>query len=150
MEAILKTAALYMVLLILFRIVAGRRTLGEMTVFDLLLLLIVGDITQEFLVGDDASLTGVLLVVGTFILIDVGLSVAKVRFRPIEIWLDGVPTILCERGQLDRPAMKKARVQEDDILAAAREYQGLARLDQIGRATLETNGKISIIPIERL
>lgn len=150
METIVKTAALYLVLLLLFRLVAGRRTLGEMTMFDLLLLLIVGDIVQEFLIGDDASLTGVVLVVGTFILIDVGLSLAKVRFKSIETLLDGVPTILCERGELDRAAMKKARVREDDILEAARELQGLARLDQIGRATLETTGKISIIPIERL
>ncbi len=150
METIVKTAALYLVLLLLFRLVAGRRTLGEMTMFDLLLLLIVGDIVQEFLIGDDASLTGVVLVVGTFILIDVGLSLAKVRFKSIETLLDGVPTILCERGQLDRAAMKKVRVREDDILEAARELQGLARLDQIGRATLETTGKISIIPIERL
>lgn len=150
MDAILKTAALYLVLLILFRVVAGRRTLGEMTVFDLVLLLIVGDVTQEFLVGDDASLTGVLLVVGTFVLIDVGLALAKVRLKIVDIWLEGVPTILCERGELDRAAMKKARIRESDILAAARERQGIARLDQIGRATLETSGKISIIPIERL
>ena len=150
MDAILKTAALYLVLLILFRVVAGRRTLGEMTVFDLLLLLIVGDVTQEFLVGDDASLTGVLLIVGTFILIDVGFALAKVRFKTVDIWLEGVPTVLCERGELDRAAMKKARVRESDIMAAARERQGIARLDQIGRATLETSGKISIVPIERL
>jgi uncharacterized membrane protein YcaP (DUF421 family) len=150
METIVKTAALYLVLLLLFRLVAGRRTLGEMTMFDLLLLLIVGDIVQEFLIGDDASLTGVVLVVGTFILIDVGLSLAKVRFKSIETLLDGVPTILCERGELDHTAMKKARVREDDILEAARELQGIGRLDQIGRATLETTGKISIIPIERL
>jgi uncharacterized membrane protein YcaP (DUF421 family) len=150
MEAVFKAVALYFALLILFRIIAGRRTLGEMTIFDLLVLLIVGDIAQQFLVGDDASLVGVVLVIGTFLLIDVGLSLLKVRFRTLSNWLDGVPTVLCERGELDRHAMRKARVQEDDILAAAREFQGIGRLDQIGRATLETNGKISIIPVEKL
>jgi uncharacterized membrane protein YcaP (DUF421 family) len=150
METVLKALALYLVLLLLFRIVAGRRTLGEMTVFDLLILLIVGDITQEFLVGDDASITGVVLVVGTFLLGDVGLSFLKQRSPRIADWLDGVPTVLCRNGSLDAEAMAKARLQEEDIMAAAREFGGIARLEDVGLATLEVNGKISVVPKDRL
>lgn len=150
METVLKTLALYLVLLLLFRIVAGRRTLGEMTVFDLLILLVVGDVTQEFLVGPDASLTGVVLVIGTFLLVDVGLSQLKQRSQRIADWLDGVPTVLCRDGTLDQTAMRKARVREDDIMAAARQSAGIARRQDIGLATLETNGRISIVPKNRL
>lgn len=150
MDSVLKAAILYLVLLVLFRIVAGRRTLGEMTVFDLLVLLIVGDVVQEFLIGSDASLTGVVLVIGTLLLADVGLSILKNRFRTIAQWVEGVPTILCRQGELDREALRKARVREEDILASARQHQGIARLDDIGLATLETNGSISIVPRDRV
>lgn len=146
MESVLKTIILYFVLMLLLRTIAGRRTMGEMTAFDLLLLLIVGDITQEFLVGDDASLTGVVLVIGTFVMIDVALSILKRRFDLLSHWIDGVPTVLCQNGEFDEEALRKARVKEDDILAAAREYQGIDRREDIKLAMLEANGKISIVP----
>jgi uncharacterized membrane protein YcaP (DUF421 family) len=146
MESVLKAIVLYVVLMVLLRTIPGRRTLGEMTAFDLLLLLIVGDITQESLVGDDASLAGVILVIGTFVMIDVGLSVLKRCFTTLSHWIDGVPTVLCRDGELDEEALRKARIQKDDILAAAREYQGIDRCEDIKLAMLEANGKISIVP----
>ncbi|MGE0153751.1 MAG: DUF421 domain-containing protein [Reyranellaceae bacterium] len=146
MESVLKTVVLYFVLMLLLRGIAGRRTIGQMTAFDLVLLLIVGDITQEFLVGDDASLTGVVLVVGTFVMIDIVLSLLKQRFTALSHWIDGVPTVLCRNGQLDEDALRKARVKEDDIMAAAREHQGIDRREDIKLAMLEANGKISIVP----
>jgi uncharacterized membrane protein YcaP (DUF421 family) len=146
MESVLKTIVLYFVLMLLLRTIAGRRTMGEMTAFDLLLLLIVGDITQEFLVGDDASLTGVVLVIGTFVMIDIALSILKQRFSWMANWIDGVPTVLCRDGELDEEALRKARIKEGDILAAAREYQGIDRREDIKLAMLEANGKISIVP----
>lgn len=146
MESVVKTIVLYFALMLLLRTLAGRRTMGEMTAFDLMLLLIVGDITQNFLVGDDASFTGVVLVIGTFVLTDIALSILKQRYTFISHWIDGVPTVLCRNGELDREALRKARIKEDDILAAARQNQGIARREDIGLAMLEANGKISIVP----
>jgi uncharacterized membrane protein YcaP (DUF421 family) len=149
MESVLKAALLYFVLMILLRTIAGRRTMGELTAFDLLLLLIVGDITQEFLVGDDASLTGVVTVISTFVMIDIALSLLQQRFTVLSHWIEGVPTVLCRNGELDQEALRKARIKEDEILAAARERQGIDRREDIKLAMLEANGKISIVPRRR-
>src|SRR5690606_3149130 len=145
MDAVLRAAAIYFALLILFR-VAGRRSLAEITSFDLILLLIIGEATQQALLGDDFSLTNAIVVIVTLIAIDVGLSLLKLRSRKIDLLLDGAATIIVEDGKPMRGRIAEARLQEDDILQAARQGQGLERMDQIKYAILEKNGKISIIP----
>jgi uncharacterized membrane protein YcaP (DUF421 family) len=145
MDAVLRAAAIYFALLILFR-VAGRRSLAEITSFDLILLLIIGEATQQALLGDDFSLTNAIVVIVTLIAIDVGLSLLKLRSRKIDLLLDGAATIIVEDGKPLRGRIAEARLQEADILQAARQGQGLERMDQIKYAILEKNGKISIIP----
>ncbi|MBD7977236.1 MULTISPECIES: DUF421 domain-containing protein [Pseudomonas] len=145
MDAVLRAAAIYFALLILFR-VAGRRSLAEITSFDLILLLIIGEATQQALLGDDFSLTNAIVVIVTLIAIDVGLSLLKLRSRKIDLLLDGAATIIVEDGKPMRGRIAEARLQEADILQAARQGQGLERMDQIKYAILEKNGKISIIP----
>lgn len=145
MDAVWRAAAIYFALLVLFR-VAGRRSLAEITSFDLILLLIIGEATQQALLGDDFSLTNAIVVIITLIVIDVGLSLLKLRSRKVELWLDGAATIIVENGMPMKGRIAEARLQEDDILQAARQSQGLERMDQIKYAILEKNGKISIIP----
>lgn len=145
MDAVLRAAAIYFALLFLFR-VAGRRSLAEITSFDLILLLIIGEATQQALLGDDFSLTNAIVVIVTLIAIDVGLSLLKLRSRKIDLLLDGAATIIVEDGKPLRGRIAEARLQEADILQAARQGQGLERMDQIKYAILEKNGKISIIP----
>lgn len=77
---------------------------------------------------------------------DVGLSMLKMRSSAVGRWLDGSPTLVVEHGRPLRARMVEARPQDDDILQAARQGQGLERMDQIKYAILEPNGKISIIP----
>lgn len=77
---------------------------------------------------------------------DVGLSIIKLRSSRVRRWLDGTPTLLVDHGRPLRARLAKARLQEDDILQAAREGPGLQRMEQIKYAILEANGKISIIP----
>jgi uncharacterized membrane protein YcaP (DUF421 family) len=145
MDAVLRAAAIYFALLVLFRI-AGRRSLAEITSFDLILLLIIGEATQQALLGDDFSLINALLVIVTLIGIDIGLSLLKLRSPKIDLLLDGAATIIVEDGKPLKKRLAEARLQEDDILQAARQGQGLERMDQIKYAILEKNGKISIIP----
>ena len=145
MDAVVRGAAVYLMLLVIFRL-AGRRTLAQMTSFDLILLLIISEATQNAMIGDDFSFTNGALVVLTLIGLDVLLSHVK-RWSPAaEIWLDGRPTIIVEQGRPNYEIMNRARVDEKDVLAAARETQGLERMDQIKYAVLETSGGISIIP----
>lgn len=145
MGSVLNAAAVYLTLIILFRI-SGRRTLSDMTNFDFVLLLVVGDATQQALLGDDLSLTNAILVVATLLLIDVGLSLWKLRSARITKLLEGVPTVLVADGVPIAGAMRHARIQEEDILEAARRSHGLAAMHQIRFAVLEVNGAISIIP----
>ncbi len=145
MDSILRAAALYLVLLVLFRI-AGRRSLTDITTFDLLLLMIIGEATQQALLGDDFSLVNAVLVIITLIVIDVGLSLLKLRHPKLDTLIEGSPTLIVEYGRPLHARLAEARLREEDILLAARETQGLERMEQIRFAILEKNGKISIIP----
>ena len=145
MEPVLRAAAVYIFVLLILR-VAGRRTLGEMTNFDLVLLLIISEATQNAMIGDDFSLINAFLVILTLVTLDIGLSLVKQRSPLLDKWVDGLPTILVQDGTPLTDRMKKARVDLDDILEAARELQGLERMEQVKYAVLERNGKISIVP----
>ncbi|HYF62908.1 MAG TPA: YetF domain-containing protein [Herpetosiphonaceae bacterium] len=145
MESVLRSMAMYAILMVVFRL-SGKRTLAQITTFDFVLLLIIGEATQQALLGDDFSLANATLVIVTLLVIDIGLSLAKERWPFMDKLLDGVPLIIVEDGKLHRDRMRHSRVDENDILTAARETQGLERLDQIKYAVLERNGGISIIP----
>jgi len=145
MEAVLRATAIYLALLALFKI-AGRRTLADISNFDLLLLLIIGEATQQALLGDDFSITNALIVIVTLIAIDVGLSFVKLRFARIDTLIEGTSTLIVEDGRPLKKRLREARLREEDILLAARQSQGLERMNQIKYAILEKNGKISIIP----
>jgi uncharacterized membrane protein YcaP (DUF421 family) len=145
MEPVLRATAVYVFLMVVFR-ATGRRTLGEMTPFDFVLLLVISEATQNAMVGDDFSLTNGALVILTLVGLDIGLSLAKRRWERLDRWINGVPTILVEDGRLLTDPMRRARVEADDILEAARKLQGLERVDQIKYAVLERNGGISVVP----
>lgn len=145
MDAVWRAAAIYFFLLLMFRI-AGRRTLAQLSNFDFALLLIIGEATQQGLLGEDFSVTRVVLVIATLVVLDVGLAALKQRSATIERWLDGAPLIILVDGQPLTDRMRKARLDIADILHAARRDHGLERLDQIRFAILECNGGISVIP----
>ena len=147
MDAILRAAAIYGVMLLIFRI-AGRRTLSEATTFDFVLLLIIGESTQQALLGDDFSVTNGVIVIITLVAMDVGLSFVKGHFPKVEKLVDGVPMVVVENGRPLTARMARARIDIDDVLEAARFTRGLERLDQIKYAVLEVSGGISIIPRE--
>jgi uncharacterized membrane protein YcaP (DUF421 family) len=145
MDAVVRAATIYFFLLVIFRI-AGPRTLAQMTTFDFVLLLIVAEATQQGLIGDDFSLTQAMLLIMTLIAIDIGLSLLKEKLPWLDKWIEGQPLIIVQDGKPLQKRMKGARVDESDVLAAARELQGLERMDQIKFAVLERTGEISIIP----
>jgi uncharacterized membrane protein YcaP (DUF421 family) len=145
MDSVLRSAAIYVVLLLVFRI-SGKRSLAQITTFDFVLLLVIGEATQQALLGDDFSVTTGVTVIVTLVLIDIGLSLAKRRSKLVDKLLDDVPLVILMDGEPLYKRMRKTRVSEDDILMAARELQGLERLNQIKYAVLERNGTISIIP----
>ncbi|MGE0468284.1 MAG: DUF421 domain-containing protein [Nitrospira sp.] len=145
MDPVIRSAAVYVALLVFLRL-AGRRTLIQMTSFDFVLLLIIGEATQNALLQNDSSVTNALLVVLTLISLDIAFSYIKQRVPIVARWIDGVPMIIVWDGRPLTDLMVKARVSEVDVLTAARESQGLERMEQIKYAVLETTGSISIVP----
>lgn len=145
MEAILRGASVYIALWIIFRI-SGQRSLGQITTFDFVLLLIISEATQQALLGEDFSFTNAMLVIITIVSLDILLSWIKQRSTRVDVLLDGVPVLIVENGKLLKDVADKSRVDEEDVLNAAREMQGLERMDQIKYAVLERSGQISIIP----
>lgn len=145
MDIVLRAAALYAILLVLFRI-TGKRTLADTTTFDFILLLIISEATQQALVGEDGSLTAALLVIVTFLILDVALSYVKQYSRVAQDVVDSVPLLIVADGRLLEDRMAHERVGAADILQQARHLHGLERLDQIKYAVLEPSGGISIIP----
>lgn len=147
MDSVLRAAAMYLALMVLFKI-AGRRSLAELTTFDFVLLMMIGEATQQALLGDDFSVTNSIIVIVTLIAIDVGLSLLKQRSQWVSRLIDGEPTIVVENGRLLRDRLRHARLIEADIMEAARSSQGIERLEEIKFAIIERNGKISVIAKE--
>ena len=148
MDAVLRATAMYLLLLTVFR-VSGRRMLAELTTFDFVLLLIIGEATQQSLLGEDFSFINAILVIVTLVTLEIVLSLLKGWAPFLGKLLDGTPMIVVDHGRPLRERMHKARIDEEDILEAARRLQGIERLDQIKYAVLEVSGGISVIPNDR-
>ena len=145
MDSVIKATIVFFVLWAIIR-VSGRRTLGEMTAFDFVLFLIIGGSTQRAITGQDYSLTNALLLVATFVVLDIGLSIVELKWPPSRRILNGMPMILVENGYLLSGRMRRARITEENILEAARRLHGLERMEQIKFAILEGSGDITIVP----
>ncbi len=145
MDPILRAAAIYVALLLIFRI-SGKRTLSQITTFDFVLLLVVGEATQQAMLGDDFSVTNGILVVVALVGIDIAMSFVKEKVSWFDRAADSLPVVIFQDGNPIKERMQKARVDEDDILAAGQASQGLERMDQIKYAVLEQGGSISVIP----
>ena len=145
MESVIRAAVVYVVLLVLFRI-AGKRCLAEVTTFDLVLLLIISEAVQHAMIADDKSMTNALLLVSTLIGLNILLSVIAKRWTFFDNLIEDVPLVILRDGKPLRDRMQKERVDEHDILEAARAHEGLERLEQIKYAILERTGQITIVP----
>lgn len=145
MDAVLRAVAMYAILMLIFR-VAGKRSLAQITTFDFVLLLVIGEATQQALLGDDFSITNAVIVIVTLLGLEIGLTFVQKRWPKLGPWLDDVPLVLVENGQVLGDRLRRTRVSEADILQAARSAQGLERMDQVKFAVLERTGEISIIP----
>jgi len=145
MESVLRATVIYVFLLVVFRI-AGKRSLAQITTFDFVLLLIIGEATQQALLGDDYSVVNACIVIATLIVLEVVLSYFTARFPIFDRALEGLPLVVVDNGKLLKERLKRERLDESEILAAARELHGLERMDDIKYAVVERSGGITIIP----
>src|SRR5688572_16031208 len=116
MDSVWRAAAIYIGLMIIMRL-SGKRSLAQITTFDFVLLLIIGEATQQALLGEDFSITNALIVIITLVTLDIGLSLLKRRSKKVDKWLDDVPLVIVEDGVALQDRMDKARVDVEDVLS---------------------------------
>jgi uncharacterized membrane protein YcaP (DUF421 family) len=143
MDLVLRTTAIFFFLLVLTRAI-GRRELSSLEPFDLILLIILGDAVQQGLTQDDYSVTGAILVVGTFAVLQVFISWVGYRFPKARPVLEGEPIIVVQDGEVIERNLKRERLTKEEIAEEARKQQ-ISKLDEVQWAVLETNGQISFI-----
>ena len=125
--------------------VIGRRELSTMEPFDLILLVVTGDLVQQGVTQSDYSLTGALTVIATIALLTIALSYVSFKVPKLRPVLDGEPLVLVQDGEVIERNLRRERITIDELLAEAR-LQQVGSLDQVRFAVLETNGRISVIP----
>lgn len=146
MEIIVRAAAMFGFLWLITRIV-GRSTLGELSTFQLILFITMGDMVQQAVTAQDYSFTGGVLAVSVFALLTIALSWANARWPRIRAITHGVAVIIVDDGEPVWDVLRHERVSLDDLKAAARQ-NGIRSLADIRLAVLEANGQISFFPTD--
>jgi uncharacterized membrane protein YcaP (DUF421 family) len=147
MDLVLRAAAGFVFVFAITRIV-GRRELGSLEPFDLILLVVLGDLIQQGITQSDYSVTGAFLVVSTIAVLTVATSYLGFRFGPLRVVMEGEPVVLVENGRPIERNLRRERVTLPELAAQARLHE-LESLADVRLAVLETNGDISIIPAEK-
>ena len=146
MEIVIRALVVFLFLWLITRAV-GRSTLGELSAFELLLYVTMGDLVQQAVTQQDYSLTGAFLAVGTFALLTVGLSWLQWRMPAVRPIVTGRPVLVFRDGRPVAGSMRRQRLSLADLLVAARE-QGVRHTAQIEYAVLEADGRISFFTYE--
>jgi uncharacterized membrane protein YcaP (DUF421 family) len=146
MDLILRATFAFVFIYLMSRLI-GRRELGKMQAFDLILFIVIGDLVQQGITQSDYSITGLSLVVATIALLTVFVSWLSFRFPRIRPLLDGEPVVILDDGELIEHNMRRTRLTLDDIEEEARQQQ-ISSLDDVRWAVFENSGSISFIPRE--
>ncbi|HWO81136.1 DUF421 domain-containing protein [Gaiella sp.] len=144
MDIVLRAAAAFVLVFLLLR-VTGRRELSTLEPFDLILLVVIGDLVQQGVTQSDMSFTGLVLAVGTFTVLAVATSWLSYRFKAMRKVLEAAPLVVVEHGKPIEHNMRAERLTLEEVAEAAR-LQQVASLEDVEWAIIEPSGQISIIP----
>jgi len=145
-ELLLRGTLVYFALLIMVRL-SGKRTVGQFTPFDLVVVMLISEASQGALIAGDSSITAGLIVVATLLVLNYGLGFVTARVRALDRLVEGIPVLIARDGELYLDALRRQNLSEADFREAMRQ-QGIPRDEQIRFAFLETNGHISIVSRE--
>lgn len=146
-EHVLRATIVYVFLFVLLRFV-GKKSVGELAPFDIIVLLILSETVQNAMVGDDKSLTGGLVSAATLIILAQAMNLLSWSNKRLARVIEGTPRILVSHGRRLKQAMERERVSIAELTEAMRR-EGHSNISDIRFAILENDGKISIIPRER-
>lgn len=143
MDLVIRAVVGFAFVYLLTRVV-GRRELSSLQPFDLIMLVMIGDLVQQGITQNDFSVTGMVLVGGTVALMTVAVSYSSFRFPRLRPLLDGEPVIVVEDGKPIQRNLRRNRITLEELAAAARQQQ-IAAIEDVRWGVLETNGRISFI-----
>jgi uncharacterized membrane protein YcaP (DUF421 family) len=146
-DIIARTSIIYAFLLVGFRL-SGKRQMGQMTVFDFVVILIVANGVQNAMIGQDTSLVGGLVSAGTLFSLNYVVNELRCRSRFVARWVGGVPTTLIESGTYLHRNMLLEHITEEEIMMALREH-GIGEVSGVEKAVLETDGTISVLAVHK-
>jgi uncharacterized membrane protein YcaP (DUF421 family) len=142
-EIVIRATIVFWILWLLLR-ASGKRELAEMTPFELIILMVTGDLIQQGVTQEDMSVTGAVLAGSTFVLWAIALSYLAFRSKPVRAVLESRPAIVVEDGVVDQEMLRIERLTIDDLYDEARNA-GIERISEIKWAILEADGKLSFI-----
>jgi uncharacterized membrane protein YcaP (DUF421 family) len=140
-ELVIRAVVMYGFLWAVTRVV-GRSTLGELSTFQLVLYVTLGDLVQQAVTQQDYSLTGGVLAVTVFALLTVGLNWTQWRFPRMRPLINGIPVVVVRDGEPVEATLKQQKMSDTDLAAAARQ-QGVRDLADVELAVLEADGRVS-------
>ena len=146
LNIVARTLIVYLALLAGLRL-AGKRELGQMTPFDLVVILLIANAVQNAMVGPDTSVTGGLIAAGVLVSVNYGVAAARERLPWLRRAVEGTPTLLINDGRFVQEHLRREGLEEDEVLMAIREH-GVADVKDVRIAVLETDGSISIVPVD--
>jgi uncharacterized membrane protein YcaP (DUF421 family) len=145
LDIVIRTFAVYLVILLGLRL-SGKREIGQMTVFDLVVLLLIANAVQNAMVGPDTSLTGGILAALVLLLVNVVVARMRLHWPRLRRLVEGTPTLLVLHGEIIPEHIRREGIDEETLLAALREH-GIAEVSGVDMAVLEIDGSISVIPV---
>ena len=143
MDLVIRAAIAFLLIFVLTRVV-GRRELNSLEPFDLIMLIVIGDLVQQGVTQNDYSVTGAFIVIGVIALLTVFMSLLDFKFPRLRPWLGGEPLVLVENGEVIERNLRRQRITVEEVAAQAR-LQQIAHLRDIQFAVLETSGEVSFI-----
>ena len=144
----LRAGIIYLVVLLGIRL-TGKREVGQMASFDLVLLLLIANAVQNAMTGPDTSLAGGLTAAGTLLTLNWILTRIVWRYRKVRRLVEGAPTILIHRGKVLNENIRRENITTQDLHQAFREH-GISDPDQVDQAVLEIDGAISVLRKDEL
>ena len=140
---VLRAVIVYVVLLVMVRL-SGKRSVGQFTPFDMILLILLGNAVQNGINGGDNSLTGAAIMATTLIALNYGVAFVTSRNRKVEKFVEGEPVVLARNGRLFEGVLRRELVSREDFRESLR-MNGVEDVSEVELALLETNGSISVV-----
>lgn len=146
-EKVFRSAVIYLFLLAAFRF-TGKRQVGQLTPFDLVVLLLISNVVQNAVIGNDNSVGGGMIGATTVLALNAVVVEVTYRSKRLRHWLESEPALLIHNGKILDANLRRERVTRDDLLGALRR-SGVVEPGQVRYAVLEENGAISVVPRDR-